>query len=82
MNDKLFLERLEKALSAFGLSLDIDYRAAVLMQCSEVSFYTAKSILSGMMIPNNTIVEKISDYLGVSASWLLGLTDKQYGEAE
>lgn len=73
----MFIVRLGSALNGAGYPHDLDDRAQKMSQVFSISKYTALSILRGVVLPSNQIIDLMASELGVLSSWLLGLTDKQ-----
>ncbi len=69
-----FSERLKLIREQRGLTLD-DIAMGIQSDKSTLSQYE-----TGKRRPNHEMIIKVSEYLGVSADYLLGLTDKEDGK--
>ena len=72
MSGKLFSERLNKELNAYGYPQEQDGRINAFSKVFKVSKYTSASILNGTIQPGNTLLHKISQELEVLSEWLTG----------
>ena len=75
MSMKIFKERLAKELNVIGFPTDTEERKKAFSKVFGLSKHTTSSILNGMLLPDKSTLEKISEELEVSVGWLLGETN-------
>ena len=73
MSNKLFAERLNKALDDIGVPARSDERAEVLSKLIKVPRFKAGALLNGTMLLDAHLFEVLTQELEVTENWLKGM---------
>lgn len=78
MINKQFRDRLNSELDEIGLPLRLDERVEAFSKLIKEPKYRAEAILSGNRIPEDKVLNTLSNELEVSVKWLLGKTNDKH----
>jgi hypothetical protein len=72
MSNKRFAERLNKALDDIDAPEYTDERIDVLAKLIKIPKFKAQAMLSGVVLPDKTLLNMLASEFEVSPEWLLG----------
>ena len=73
MSNKIFAERLNKALDDIGAPERSDERIEVLSKLIKVPKFKAEALLNGTMLLDEHLFEILTQELEVTKDWLMGM---------
>ena len=77
MSNKLFAERLNKELDSVGAPLRSDERIEVFSKLVKIPKFKAEAFLSGITVPDETLLNRIAEELEVNPLWLIGKSEQR-----
>ncbi len=72
MIHRLFSERLNHELNEIGMPERLEERVETFCKVFKTPRFKAESILNGNLLPDEALLQRLSQELEVSSNWLLG----------